>query len=412
MKVLLSSIILLTLVSCGKKDSPLDNSHGTINAQKNTAFFEEIGALTPYTSTGPNAEMLDCVYKDKYEDSCKLSKLSLIGMDTNQVKINDILDRTLVSHKFLGDNFKRLLEESKDNADLFDMFGAVNTIVISDKVTPSFYWAQTGAIYLSAEYFWLSQTQYDILKKKKDPRSAYGRKFKFDIYSSSKIDGESIHRKFRTVPRELADIEKPVVRLLFHELAHANDFFQKSFYRNRLLNKNLSYIDSAIQRMEKDDLISMKLETKPTSEEMLGLAQVAFRGEKETQEQLDYTAEEVADFFDNDLAVAYYSYSSPREDLAMLMESILMMRHFNVDRTTFIYKIEEDETTIEENDYKETLIYRSTNRVLKENIFNRALYGLSQVLPGYNQYLYQEMRTKKLEGSISVEAAPVSAQAL
>ncbi len=393
MKNIVSLIILLSLVSCSKSRSGEDKSHGNQNAQKNTAFFKEIGAVTPYTDNGPNKKMKECIYKSENKDSCKLNELSLIGMEKNEITINDVLDRTLVSHKFLGDNFKSLLIKL-NNKDLLKMFGAVNAIIISDKVTPSFYWSRTGAIYLSADYFWLTKEEGEKLYKKMDPRADYGQKFKFSIREKTVQNGANIHRGLWQDTRSINDIELPTTKLLFHELTHANDYFPKSLYKNSPLDKSKTYLEVSGDRYRKYGLLSDQFENSLASKTLLDLGRIAFHGEKETEDQLDLDAYDIAKEIEDDVAVAYYSYSSPREDLAMLVETLLMMRFYNIDKYITVVKFPKNNFK-PTNEFQYPLAWGMKNKILETKTFERALYGAKAIFEDYDSSIYMNILDKK-----------------
>ena len=69
--------------------------------------------MQPYRVNSPYATALaDCVYNNQVSSSCSFSRLPLIGQVTENPSIDDILDRTYVSHSWMGDAFKLFLETS------------------------------------------------------------------------------------------------------------------------------------------------------------------------------------------------------------------------------------------------------------------------------------------------------------
>ena len=115
--------------------------------------------------------------------------------------------------------------------------------------------------------------------------------------------------------------------LLFHELAHANDFFPISEFS--LLQQNLSvYSNSGALESRRS---SNNLQ-RPGSVILRDLGQVMFFGETPDQIQKNLTPIDVAIEFDNDIANELYSYSNQYEDFAMLVEELMMLHHYGIER--------------------------------------------------------------------------------
>ncbi|MEC7470358.1 MAG: hypothetical protein VYC51_10960, partial [Pseudomonadota bacterium] len=187
--------------------------------------------LRPFNQTSPYADALQaCVYNNTVENSCDFDTLPLIGMETMSPSIDTILDRTLVSHHWMGERFREFLTQSAAAEDIIKLLRGVTAIVISYDVRPSFYWVRTGAIYLDARNFWRTPEERDTLNTIPDYRSGFGNELQFGIYWRYVKDGEYYYPQ-SSLPassrqsKSFVQLEASLAWLMYHELAHANDFF-------------------------------------------------------------------------------------------------------------------------------------------------------------------------------------------
>ena len=127
---ILANLFIVFIIGCSKSES-IPGDHGAISAQQNKSFFEDVGHVTPYNNSSPYiTKMQECIYADSADKSCAIADLPLIGLAVSPITVQDILDRTLISHEFLGETFKQVL--LKMNPEMLQMFGSVSAIVISD----------------------------------------------------------------------------------------------------------------------------------------------------------------------------------------------------------------------------------------------------------------------------------------
>ncbi|HEX8610750.1 MAG TPA: hypothetical protein VF800_05620 [Telluria sp.] len=251
--------------------------------------------------------------------------------------VAQVMGRVLVSHDFLGANFEQFLLTQDPDSDFRRLLASVSTIVIGSHVRPSFYSAGTGAIYLDANNLWLSAEQRDVVTEVPDYRSAFDDDLNFIPLGRSVKNNEYARRSYPStarVSRNTEDLLYDLGRLLYHELAHANDFLPTV---NRVLNPQRSIWDNIAERVGNRTLPSDALAAQYPlqSAEMLGMGQVLYQGETATAVQKAYTAAEIGSFFGADRASDDYAYSiyksdSSREDLAMLFEEFMMSYRHNV----------------------------------------------------------------------------------
>jgi hypothetical protein len=311
-------------------------------ATPNGYIFKNTARVHPYAAGGAYTNVLArCSYdvglyylSESNTTLCTAATLPLLQADVAAggiPTVAQVMSRVLVSHDFLGANFEKFLTTQDVNGDFRRMLSAVSTIVIGSHVRPSFYQPATGAIYLDANYLWLTPEQRDVVTEVPDYRLAFddalnftslGRQVKNNAYA--RIGYPSDQR----ITRPESDLIVGLGRLLYHELAHAGDYFAPA---SRNLNNTLSIYANVAPRADarllpSDDLaVAYPL----LSAQMKGLGQVMFLGATPTATQKAYTAAEVGAFFGADVASDEYAYSingssSSREDLAMLFEEFMM----------------------------------------------------------------------------------------
>lgn len=285
-----------------------------------------------YRADSPYANaMQQCIYNNQVSSSCRFSLLPLIGTVTPDPAIEDILDRVLVSHNWMGERFEEYLRTSAAAPDMLKLLRATTAVVISYDVRPSFYWSATGAIYLDANNFWVTPQERDTLNDQPDFRSDFGNDLNFVIPWRYVLNNDYYFRSSQFPYEERAskafdDLEASLTWLMYHELGHANDFFPPTSWAGiSEFSSPLAYSNDSPPNSERfANLHGL------TSGNMRALAQVSFAGNEPNQTQINYAPLDVADFFEPDNAPAYYSYFNVREDYATLFERFMMLYRLGV----------------------------------------------------------------------------------
>ena len=272
------------------------------------------------------------VVNDKPVSNCKLSTLPFIGQKTSAPTKADILAQTVVSHPWMATRFSQLLDQMPN--DMFLLFRGVTAVVIAGDIRPSHYRSDTGAIYLDPANLWLSLEERATISKKEDFRAGFsnglafrsmwryvqGSSYAYDYYP---LDGA-------ISSRAIGDVVRPMAALLFHELAHANDFMPPAFVAQ--VNPQLTASDAVGNLQSSFISTGLKLQSPLNSQMQYDLGRIMYRGFTATENQKNLTAEQVGLDFSIDGASDSYNYSSQYEDVAMLFEEVMMKRHFNIDR--------------------------------------------------------------------------------
>lgn len=317
-----------------------------VQATDSTAIWtdqhvQRVHAYKPMGRYAPH--LVRCVYDTRLNDQtgvvplCTLAQLPFLAQEAigGLPTVEQVMDRVVVSHDWLGANFETFLRTQDTRGDFRRMLSSVTAVVLGTQVRPSFYYPGTGAIHLDADTFWLTPEERDTVNEAPDYRSDFGSDLKYINLWRYVKDNQSIFAYFdsrKRVTRTTDDLRNETAWVMYHELGHALDFLPPADYTG--LNPRWSAWSNLYGRYAQMALTS---DTVPaayplTSAPLLALAQVQFHGAKATAEQLSYTAEDVSNFFMGDLASDSYSYSTPQEDVAMTLEEFLMAHRLGIRR--------------------------------------------------------------------------------
>lgn len=334
--------------------------------------------LKPYQSSIYGQFLNGCVTVTETNDSCTMNKLPLIGQTTLNPSDNDILDRLTVSHTWMGDNFKQAL--SRMPSDMRLLFRSVTAIVIDEAIRPSYYYGLTGAIYLDPSSLWLTNVQKEDILKDEDYRSNFSDRLSFKEFNLYTRDGV---RAFDTsgtinnsIERTIDNLVSTLSPLLFHELAHANDF--ASIQYMTYFDKADSIYEAIDKNLESGNLISQKL-SPLLSQELISLGNVRFRGKTPTQAEKDMQPDYVSALFSTEGAITHYNYSTAHEDIANLFEAGMMKFHFNIDSDQAFVSYPTDETNAVCADY--IVGGGSRNKIANPLAINRMLTVFEYIFP-------------------------------
>ncbi|RXJ74121.1 hypothetical protein CS022_05720 [Veronia nyctiphanis] len=223
--------MLLLLSGCGGGSDSNTVNNANASAGNNAANSGSATVLRAYNNQPDGQKQIDCANAYKTNESCDLSEIRPLGADKYfyNVTLNDIRDRIVTTHDWMGDSLIAALQQI-DNQDLLNLFKPVNAIVISYDTRPAFYHPLTGSIYLDPRYLWRDLSEWNTIEKKDDYRQDFGRPLQFatpmryiNPSDNSRLEVSntlSTSNPFRTT-EELAP---RLFALLVHELAHANDF--------------------------------------------------------------------------------------------------------------------------------------------------------------------------------------------
>lgn len=328
-------VVLTLLTACGGGGG--GNSSGSFGSNVSTPSTNNIadGIFRPaVTNSAYQSKIVDCVkiVNDDPVTSCKLNSLPFIGQNNSAPTKADIMAQTVVSHPWMATRFEQLLDQMP--RDIFLLFRGVTAVVISADIRPSHYRSDTGAIYLDPADLWLNASERATISKEEDFRSGFSNGLAFrslwryvqgraDAFGYFPLDGP-------ISSRSINDIVRPMAALLFHELAHANDFMPPAYVGQ--VNPQLTPLD-AIEAIGSARISTgLKMQSPLNSQMQYDLGRVMFRGVTATDAQKKLTPEQVGLDFSIDGANDSYNYSSQFEDAAMLFEEVMMKYHYSIDR--------------------------------------------------------------------------------
>ena len=353
---------------------------------KSNAYFSDRKArVFVYNPKSPYAEdLITCIYSNTLTSSCTLAQTPLLAEESTDASttpsIKSIMDRVVVSHQWMGDRFKAFLENNDLNNDIKNLLRATTAIVIAYDVRPSFYWPATGAIYLDAENLWLTPDERDTINEAPDFRADFGNDLQFIMpwrYVKNNAYASKGYSKSVRVERTSNDALYRLSALLYHELAHANDFFPSNEWYSH--NNNQRVLDAAVSNSTESDALAISLPL--ASQEMRDVGQVSFAGESANQTQKNYLPADIEAFFTPDRASDFYAYSSVREDYAMLFEELMMQSRFTVMRDVAITN-QPTGSNILASDYIVT--WGQRGRIGDNKLKDRVIFTASRVLPEFN----------------------------
>ncbi len=293
-----------------------------------------IQPVYPAVPEAPYADKLRvCARALGPQRSCSLDELPLIGMESDAPDAALLMERVATTHDWMAQRFAELLPLLPP--EILRLSRSLSAVIIGSDVRPSFYWRSTGAIYLDPANLWLSVEEKRSIDPEPDYRAGFGAQLNFHIISRYVLNNDYAWYGYSLSDdseRELADLIAPLSRLLFHELAHAADFFPA--VRIPGLDPALNYEAAAQQIAAAQQQPSQNLEARYPlqSQTMFELARVNFFGQEPDDGQLALQPPDVTAHFSPDIASDDYSYSTRHEDLAMLFEELMMDYAFDIRR--------------------------------------------------------------------------------
>ena len=331
-----------------------------------------------YRANSPHADnLVACVYNNQLNQSCSFGQLPLLGQETTNPTINDVMDRLVVSHDWMGERFREYLESSPVAADMLQLLKGVTAVIISADVRPSFYWSATGAIYLDPANFWVLPTERDTLNDVPDFRSNFGSELQFAFWWRYVENNQNYLNRVsypadQRLQRTTADVQADITWLLFHELAHANDFLPPASHAT------LSNNTSPLQFSQSNTISSSTMANRfpLQSNELKSLAQVSFAGNDANPTQRGYEASEIETFFTPDAAAIYYSYLNEREDYATIFERFMMAYRLGVEADVAIISLN--------NNPDFNVQWGQRNRITEPQMRDRTRFIVNSIFPNIN----------------------------
>jgi len=381
-------VVVSILASCSSSDSDSINKANSIDTESSIEAstdplmlprldVREINEITPYRVGSPYASVLrNCALVKDLELACTLTELPFIAQAKPVFTRDDILDRLLVTHTWMGERFESLLNDAPDM--MIPLFGSITSITIGSTVRPSNYWAGTGAIQLDPAGLWLSVLEKSNVAITEDYRTEFADDLQFWYLESMRLRNEGIGSFSSLTDREerpYEDIKIPMYRLLYHELAHAVDFLPPE----SIPTLNAAMIPAEALLSNEDFFLSPQLvaDLPLNSEPLFNIAQVSFHGKAAGEREISYTPSFLGNEMEIDGAAKLYAYSSIREDFSTAFTLAMMKFSFNIDLYNGFVNKPEDQNNFTCDDL--LVGWGQKNRLADPLVRARAQWALNRV---------------------------------
>lgn len=355
---------------------------GSIGGEIDSAVYVGLAGSQPYYLQGPYASVLpNCVIAPAPEYSCSLNVLPFMVSDAQEPTVDLVLSRLVVSHRWMGDRFHEMLLNLP--ADMLQLFKSVTAVVIADDIRPSSFNTITGAMYIDPVLLWQTQDEKSIFRLFAGQAQEVDAEEPLSFRSWSRYvkDNRPASQSFSVMDdseRGLKDTLLPMAALLFHELAHANDFFPAE--RIVHADASLSVYEVAGFQVGNRPSDYLQAHSKLSSARLTHLANIMYLNEGAfTTEDLGISAQNIAAEFDLQPANDDYAFVHQFEDAAMLFEEVMMRYHFQVDRDVAYLDVPKLRTEGECNGY--TVAWGMRNRSAREEIKERAQIVVEAIIP-------------------------------
>lgn len=361
---LLTAGLVLTACDSGKKSTP------------------DLSDLKSYRSSSAYAEALSiCPRLYQQNRVCTIGELPPLSQDSSEIPtVSEVMDRVSVSHEWMGVNFQRALETEDLLPEVIRILARpLAAIVIDADIRPSFFLNSSGTIYLDPRYLWLSQDEKNTISEKEDFRSAYAAQMT-TLPAWRYVDGDNYAYSSNSAStRTVEDMAQSLARLLFHELAHANDFIELDRLPNAssedgfyvLLNDDGGQMSKSVQS-------SAPLQ----SSTLRDYAAALYLGATANVQTTSLRGGSAGAALDSEGANATYGYTTRYEDFAMMVEETLMLQHYGFQRDAAF--IEQDVVGVdsEGNDIvNNTVRWGQRGRIGAPLVKARAQAAMEQLLP-------------------------------
>ena len=372
---------ILLFVVCSLLVWGCDDS--TSRPNNNATDLSQVYTYKEQALTTPLRDPASCV---NYSRRCSVAELPFIAISYPEPDIQQIMSRVVVSHDWMGQRFESLLTILPD--EMLTLLGSVTAIVIANNIRPSFYWTGSGAIYLDPAALWLTNEEKQTIDQTEDYRDGFSSGLSYDFFHRFVKDNQPAYYRYSLtsdIERGIDSIVIPMASLLFHELAHANDFMPPSLMPSLDMNATTS---SEISNFAKLRLNEQLKQNYPINDATLrAQAAILYRGQQATDAQKLETASELGQFFEQEGANHLYAYSHQAEDVAMLFQATMLSFYYDIKMdSTFVIQPETDSNSC--NDY--TIGWGQRHRIADTISKPRAQFVSQQILPSIDFFTFFE----------------------
>lgn len=371
------------LVERNKKAS---GSYFCTSQGNNCVTQQYLTRVFPYGKSNYTDVLEECVFSMALnrQKLCNIDKLPPIVLEDNSMAINTIMSRVLVSEEWMGDRFRDFLLANSHHKDFQELLKPVTAIVISENIKVPFYWALTGAIYLSPYDFYLNKNEKLSISNPYDYHSFIANNAPTIFLWRYVKNNHDIALTLDGI-REKSSLYYNIASLMYHELAHANDYYPLS--KINTFNKSLPLIDNIATNHE---LISSQMSYlyPLKSNDLKLIALYNFNRTPIDNQILNIESSILLNNLIDDNASDLYNYVDNKEDLAMIFEETMMKYRYDIDREIGVAK-----NTGSLDEYM--LVGGQKNRIFAPNISLKAQFIVAHLLADKSMNINNFLNKKK-----------------
>jgi len=368
----------LLLVGCGDEST----------TETKTVYKYLEDSFTYRTDGAYSSVIKGCAEAYYVEDLCSLATLPLLGQEKAVPTKDMIMQRVLVSHKWMGDRFAQMLDVLDD--DIKVLFANTRVIIIDSDLSNGGYGGD-GRIKISPKNLWMTPqeaqtiitTINENIEKYSDDTGSQENsveKLQFDPFSIWSKDNSGAYNSislYSNSSRSTDDIKYLMAYSLYYSLSLAKNLIPKDGFSALNNTKSLysNYIDN------ESDWISTRLynNTPLNSDKLIHLADVYYNDTNATQDDTTINAEDLGRLFQDEGASDFYGYNGKWADIGEMFSSTMLKYHYNVDSDVgFTNRRDSDSCT----DY--ILGWGEYNRIASPLGKPRAEFVANEILPTVN----------------------------
>jgi hypothetical protein len=337
-------VAFVALISgCGGGDGGSSQQENNTTIEKEIKFEgEKFAQLKAYIETEQSDELLSCFAKGNAGEYCDLSEASPLGagktMD-QKLSIEDVAERLLVSHEWMGDEFVELLERWYwlEDRDILDLFRPYSSIVISfEGQFYGYYFVEESAtLVLSGFALWKDKQQYEDLFVESGGSSSHSGIAEIPFQSwQRQIDSVTKQETYQSIYYDEYDnnvrfthqLRPQMMQIIAHTSAHAFDSYPQSTL------SSLDEQDSLFTHVQSLALSNLLENNYPVykSDLVTDFANYRYDGATPTDRLVNSTGQEFYDELVNSQAITTWGYHSAYESLAMLFQQYALYKYEGV----------------------------------------------------------------------------------
>ena len=311
------------------------------------------------------------------EDLCSLNTLPLLGQEKSIPTKDMIMQRVLVSHKWMGDRFAQMLDVLDDD---IKVLLANTRVIIIDSDMSIISYPGDGMINIPAEYLWMtsqeSQTLITSTNDNVNTSDTSVKKLQFESFGIWSKDNKKFNISSNN-SRSTEDVKYHMAYSLYFVLALAKNVIPKDGFS--ALNKSKSLYSNYIDN--ESDWISTRLynNTPLISDKLIHLSNVYYTYTDITEEDKTLNAEDVGKLFQDEGASLFYGYYHKKADMVELFSATMLKYHYNVD-TDIGFTNSSDSTSCEDD----IIGWGEYNRIASPLVKPRAEFVANEILPTVN----------------------------